>query len=78
MDMMEKTILNHDEAARVLQGFVDDVRAGKVWVINMRHWREINEKPVNEHSGMFKEFEPSTEYHIDITVINKENYYDKI
>lgn len=58
----------NSEAIKALEYLIQKIKDGKATVVDMRFWRTANEKPVHETSGFCKEFEPSREYHVDLTI----------
>jgi hypothetical protein len=56
------------EAIKALEYLIKKIKDGKTIVIDMSGWRTVVEKPVHETSGFYKEFEPSKEYHVDLTL----------
>jgi hypothetical protein len=54
------------DAIKMLEYLIQKITDGKTTVINVGFWRTTVEKPIHETSGLYKEFEPSKEYHIDL------------
>jgi hypothetical protein len=66
--MMDK----NKEAVKSLKSLIKQIKDGKITVIDIHAYRSVVEKPVHETSGLYKEFEPSIEHRIELTVANKE------
>lgn len=59
------------DVIKALEHLIQKIKDGEIMVIDVRFWRTAVEKPVHETSGLWKEFEPSKEYHIDLTLAGK-------
>ena len=58
----------NDDVIKSLEYLIQKMKTGKTIVVDARFWRTAVEKPVHETSRFYKEFEPSKEYHVDLTL----------
>jgi hypothetical protein len=66
--MMDK----NKEAVKSLKSLIKRIKDGETIVIDIHASRSVVEKPVHETSGLYREFKPSRECHIELTLVNRE------